>query len=85
MTTLNGKVHDVPQERFRQWLYTLSLELRDPDKARVKVCCYRGNNRPFRVTYATITSMIAGLPLWLASRPRFSASWSFSGSVTCSP
>ena len=35
--------------------------------------------------YVTITSMIAGLPLRLASRPRFSASWSFSGSVTCSP
>jgi hypothetical protein len=35
---------------------------------------YRRNNRPFRVIYATITSMIAGLPLRLASRPRFSAS-----------
>lgn len=35
--------------------------------------------------YVTITSMIAGWPLRLASRPRWSASWSFSGSVTCSP
>ena len=35
--------------------------------------------------YVTITSMIAGLPFRLASRPRVSASWSFSGSVTCSP
>jgi hypothetical protein len=39
----------------------------------------------FTYIYVTITSMIAGLPLRLASRPRFSASWSFSGSVTCSP
>jgi REP-associated tyrosine transposase len=31
----------------------------------------RRNNRPFRILYATITSMIAGLPLRLASRPRF--------------
>ena len=39
----------------------------------------------FIYIYVTITSMIAGLPLWLASRPCLSASWSFSGSVTCSP
>jgi len=44
-----------------------------------------GTSSPFRVVYVAITSMIAGLPLRLASRPRFSASWSFSGSVTCSP
>jgi hypothetical protein len=30
--------------------------------------CYRRNNRPFRIIYVTITSMIAGLPLRLASR-----------------
>ena len=29
---------------------------------------------PLRDIYETITSMIAGLPLWLAARPRFSAS-----------
>jgi hypothetical protein len=45
----------------------------------------RGNNRSFHIIYVTITSMIAGLPLRFASRPRFSASWSFSGSVTVSP
>ncbi len=33
----------------------------------------------------TAPHMIAGLPLWLASRPRFSASWTCSGSVTVSP
>ena len=44
--------------------------------------CYRRNNRAFRIIYVVITSMIAGLPLWFASSPRFSASWSFSGSVT---
>jgi hypothetical protein len=40
---------------------------------RVKGGRYRRNNRHFPVIYATITSMIAGLPLRLASRPRFSA------------
>jgi hypothetical protein len=40
---------------------------------------------PLPCRYVVITSMIAGLPLRFASRPRFSASWSFSGSVTCSP
>ena len=32
---------------------------------------YCRNNRPFYLIYATITSMIAGLSLRLASRPRF--------------
>jgi hypothetical protein len=45
----------------------------------VKGGCYRRHNRPFGIIYVTITSMIAGLPLRLASRPRFSASWSFHG------